>query len=73
MQATQCWMLGNREAGSNPVDMGRFVAHDTAVWVSTSKLSSSSGGEAVNGHGEGLRRSRGAVAGVELGASLTNP
>jgi hypothetical protein len=46
-QANQWWTLRNREAGSNLVDMGRFAAHDTPVWVSTPKPLSSSGGEAT--------------------------
>jgi hypothetical protein len=54
-----------RETGSNLVDVGRAATHAAPVWAATP--TSTFGGRS-GGHEEGLRRTRGEVAGEELGA-----
>ena len=68
----QCLKPRNREAGSNLVDMGRYAAHSTPPRQRWRGRLRSRLVQRWGGRGEGLRRSRGDAAGVELGASLTD-
>jgi hypothetical protein len=61
--------LRNGCAGSNLADLGRDAVHDPCL----SGVDSEAGCVCRSGgHGEGLRRSRGEAAGVELGTSLAD-